>query len=164
MLPEPIRNPILKRLAAALGASLWMESADSVVFGSHMLAARLVHWPSATHWWALTSERLELPTASSCPECGRTTYQGRGSARIMAAGVGPVEVSLLLLGHDHAGAGTRGAARSVYLVESMKLAPMRWHPILWRNQACALPVCLPPHRWGMRTPTGWEGALSLIGI
>ena len=46
----------------------------------------------------------------------------------MAAGVGPVEVSLLLLGHDHAGAGTRGAARSVYLVESMKLAPHEMAP------------------------------------
>lgn len=122
MLSEPIRNPILKRLAAALGASLWVESAESVVFGSHVLAARLVHWPSATHWWSLTYESLELPEASPCSECGRTTYQGRGSAQIVASGVGRVQVSLLLLGHDHAGTASRNAARSVYLVESMKLA------------------------------------------
>lgn len=122
ILPETLSNPILKSLAAVLGASLWVETPEALIFGRHVTAALLVHWPDVGRWWELVDEHLEYPEAVQCETCGKFTYRGRASARIIAPGVGPVLVDVYVLGHDHAGIGDGDVPRWIYFVESIKLA------------------------------------------
>ncbi|AWV88120.1 sensor domain-containing diguanylate cyclase [Bradymonas sediminis] len=141
---ETAGNLTLNRLAAGLGASIWVETHEALVFGRHSTAALLVHWASAGNWWEATRQQLELPEPVECAGCGHRAYQGKATSRIVAPGVGPVVVSLLLLGHNHAGAVGQEAARSIYLVESIKLARDHIEPQLLAESSVRFAPTLAP--------------------